>query len=509
VNAKPVHLGIDLGTSSVKGVLVADDGTVVASAERALALEESEPGAAEQDAGVWWVAARETIAELVATPSTWVTAVGLTGQKHAFLPLDAAGKPLCKAVLWCDGRATTEATQAEEAIGRSALGKRTGQIALPGLFVPKWLRFRERSPELAKSVARFAFTKDFLREKLTGTWATDRTEASSSLLYDVGRKAWSEELCAAFHVDATRLPPVGRSGDLAGKVTAHAAADTGLREGTPVVYGSGDNEAAGLGAGATGEGRVAVVLGTSGTVIAHHQDRGAAGGLVWGRHAMRRGYAVTGVVLSAGRALEWIRRTAFARDVTTEEVLAAAESADPGEGSLVFLPSLAGERSPVPDAGATGAFVGLRPGHTRGHLARAVLEGVALSIAEIVMLMRGAGVPVTELRLTSGGARSPFWRGLVGAACGLPVVPVGEQSGPAVGAAMLAARGTGRFSSLAQAAAEWVRPPPPEPPAPREVGRLSELRAHSSAVRNALRGVGSPTPRRARKPARASEPGAT
>ena len=509
MSAKPVHLGLDLGTSSVKGVLVAEDGEVVASAERALTLDEPEPGGAEQDPDAWWLAARETIAELAATPSTWVTAVGLTGQKHAFLPLDAAGRPLCKAVLWCDGRATAEAQQAEDAIGRTALGKRTGQVALPGLFVPKWLRFRERSPELAKCVARFVFAKDWLRLRLTDAWATDRTEASASLLFDVGRKAWSEELCTAFGIDVARLPPVGRSGDLAGKVTAQAAAETGLHEGTPVVYGAGDNEAAALGAGATGEGRVAVVLGTSGTVVAHTEERGAAGGITWGRHAMRRGYAVTGVVLSAGRALEWIRRTAFAKDVTAEEVTAAAESSDPIEGSLVFLPSLAGERSPVPDSGATGAFVGLRPGHTRGHLARAVLEGVAISIAEIVTLMKGAGVPVTELRVTSGGARSAFWRSLIGAACGLPVVPVGERSGPAVGAAMLAARGTGRFSTLAQGALEWVRPPPPEPPAPREVARMEGLRAQLRAVRNALRGVGSPTPRRARKPTLAEETGAT
>lgn len=496
---KDRYVGLDLGTSSIKGVLVDEGGHILAAAERPLVLDTPEPLAAEQDPADWWRASCEVLREVVAGNERRVAVLGLTGQKHAFLPLDSAGKPLGKAVLWCDGRAAEEALDAERRVPRRELGKRTGAIALPGTLVPKWLRFIAREPALASVTARLSFAKDYVRLRLTGVFATDRTEASSSLLYDVGRKAWAPELLEAFHVKESMLPQVGRSAEVSARVTAEGASASGIPEGTSVVFGAGDNEAAALGCGATGEGRVAVVLGTSGTVVAHHDAHGAAGGIVWGRHAMRRGYAATGVVLAAGRALEWIRHAAFAGDFTAEQVIAAAEASDPSEGPLVFVPSLAGERSPVPDAGATGAFVGLRPGHGRGHLARAVLEGVALSIAEIVQQLRGAGVPVTELRLTSGGARSPFWRSLVGAACGLTVVPVGGESGPAVGAAMLAARSTGRYGILADLGRAWVAPMPPEVPDPKETERMRGLLGMLSGTRNALRSVGSPPEKRAKR----------
>jgi xylulokinase len=495
--ATDLYAGLDLGTSSVKGVLADAEGNLVAEAKRILVLEVPEPLAAEQDPEAWWTASAEVLRELSATGGDRVRAVGLTGQKHAFLPLDEAMKPLSPAVIWCDGRATDEAEEVEKRVGRAALGRRTGAVSLPGLLVPKWLRFAAREPALAARTRHLVFAKDWIRWRLCGALATDRTEASATLLYDVGRRAWSEELLQAFGVDRAWLPDAGRSADVSGRVTAEGEAATGIRVGTPVVHGAGDNEAAALGCGAAGTGRVAVVLGTSGTVIAHHDVRGRAGGLVWGRHAFRAGYAATGVVLSAGRALEWIRHAAFAPDFTTAEVLEAAQASDPAAGPLVFVPSLVGERSPVPDPRATGVFLGLRPGHGRGHLARAVLEGVALEIAEIVDLLRGEGVPVTELRLTSGGASSSFWRGLVGDASGVAVVAAGETSGPAYGAAMIAARSTGRFGTLAEMATRWVRASERRLPDPREWERLRRLLATLRATRTALRAVGPPAPTRA------------
>jgi xylulokinase len=489
VGERDLYVGLDLGTSAVKGVLVDAEGGTLAQEERPLALETPGPLAAEQDPEAWWSASRDVLRALAARGGDRVAAIGLSGQKHAFLPLDASRRPLSRAVLWCDGRAEEEAEEAHRRVPRAALARHTGAHAMPGTLVPKWLRFRRGDPAAAARVAHLVFAKDWLRLRLTGELATDRTEASASLLYDVGRKQWSETLCAAFDVSRAWLPSVRRSADLAGRVSVEGAAATGLRAGTPLVGGAGDNEAAALGCGAVGEGRVAVVLGTSGTVIAWHGRRGAAGGLVWGRHATRRGYAATGVVLSAGRALEWVARATFPRDFALDEVVAAAQASDPNEGPLVFVPSLAGERSPVPDPGASGAFVGLRPGHGRGHLARAVMEGVALSIAEVVRLLRGAGISPRELRLTSGGARSPFWRGLVAAAAGLPVRTVGDAFGPALGAAMLAARGAGRFSTLAAAAEAWVPEGEVETPEPAEVARLAALATTLRAARNALRNV--------------------
>ncbi len=490
-------LGLDLGTSSVKGVLVdGATGAVLAEAERPLALVEVGVLGAEQDPEAWWAAASAVLRELAfeaASRQLHPRALGLTGQKHALLPLDAEGRPLHRAILWCDGRALEETVEVHAKADR-LLGKRTGSLAFPGYLLPKWLRLRRHAPDVAARTARLVFAKDWLRLRLTDVVATDRTEASSSLLFDIGRKAWAPDLLAMFDVPATLLPTVVRSSDVAGRVSAAAAAETLLPVGLPVVGGAGDNEAAALGCGAVGDGKVAVVLGTSATVIAHHATRGSAGGLVWGRHALRQGYAATGVVLSAGRALEWVRRAAFPSDFTTDEVVEAAAASDPSAGPLVFVPSLAGERSPVPDPTASGAFVGLRPGHGRGHLARAVLEGVALSVADVLRVMRGAGVPVTELRLTSGGAKSAFWRGLVAAAANLPVVAFGEAHGPATGAAMLAARSTGEHGGrLADIAARWLPPKSAEAPVASEVERLGRLGPWLAGVRNALRSVGAPT----------------
>ena len=194
--------------------------------------------------------------------------------------------------------------------------------------------------------------------------------------------------------------------------------------------------------------------------------------------------------------LEWIRHAAFSSHFTIEEVVEAAAASDPSDGALVFVPSLAGERSPVPDAGASGAFVGLRPGHGRGHLARAVLEGVALSIAEVIRLMRGAGIPVSDLRLTSGGAASSFWRGLISASTDLPVRAMGDVHGPALGAALLAARGGGRFKTLKDGVDAWIVPLPPTPPDPLDVTRLAGLGTTLRSVRNALRATSMPRRRR-------------
>jgi xylulokinase len=486
------YLGLDVGTSSVKGIAVDGTGRVLAQAERPLGMSEPEPLAAEQDADEWWERSVEVLRELAPAVGGRPRALGLTGQKHALLPLDRDDRPLRPAVLWCDGRAVEEARETERRVGRAALARRTGALAMPGYLVPKWLWLSRREPDVVARTARLCFAKDYVRLRLTGEFATDRTEASASLLYDLVGKAWSADLEGAFGVSPTLLPAVARSGDVAGRLSAEGAARTGLAAGTPVAGGAGDNEAGAVGCGATGDGRVAVVLGTSATIVGWHVRHGTAGGLVWGRHAMRRGYAATGVVLSAGRALEWVRSLAFPKDMTVEEVLAAAQASDPREGPLVFLPSLAGERSPVPDADASGAFLGLRPGHTRGHLARAVLEGVAIAVAEVVGLLRGAGVPVTDLRVTGGGAESPFWRALVAASAGIPVRSCGGTTGPALGAAILAARATVRGTTIAGLAASWVPEATPEVPDPARVERLRALAAGVRAARNAVRTLGRP-----------------
>ena len=481
-------LGLDLGTSGVKALVVDAEGRTLGEGLERLELVTDEPLQAEQDAGEWWRATVGAIrACLAAAGEARVVAVGLTGQKHALLPLDADRRPLRRAILWADGRATQECDEVRAVF--PAVARRTGFLPQPGFLVPKWLRFLRTEPELAARTARLCQAKDWLRLKLTGALATDRTEASASQAYDFRANAWSDALLRLWDLPRELLPPVRRSTSEAGRVSAKAAAETGLPEGIPVAAGAGDNEAAAVACGALGAGRVAVILGTSGTVVAWNKLRASAGGLSYNRHVISAGYAATGTVLSAGRALRWIRRTAFPSGFGTAEVLEAAAASDPTRAPLVFLPSLVGERSPVPDPLATGAFVGLRPSHGRGHLARAVVDGVSLALAEVLVLLRGAGVPVTDLRVTSGGAASALWRQTLAAATGVPLRRVAEREGPALGAAILAAAMTGSHGTLDELMERWVQPSEPESPDPAEQARLQGLGARLRAVRTALQGV--------------------
>lgn len=486
--AADVFLGLDIGTSSVKGVATTAHGRVLCEARESLVLLSEEPLAAEQDPESWWQASVAVLRTLAAgVPDTRdVTAIGLTGQKHALLALDADDRPLGRAILWADGRAHAEAE--ELAAIYPAIRKRSGYHPMPGFIVPKWLRFLRGQPELGRAARCLLFAKDYVRLRLAGVKATDRTEASASQVYDFRSDGWIEELCDLFEMPKERVP-IHRSTDFVGNLTREAASLTGLPPAIPISAGAGDNEAAAVGAGALGEGRVAVILGTSGTVVGWSMQRTPAGGLVWNRHVLPRGYAGTGTVLSAGRAIDWARRTFYPPGARMVELLREAEAADPRIAPLVFLPSLVGERSPVSDPHATGSFAGLRPTHGRPHLARAVMEGVAISLAEIVVLLRGAGVEVSELRLTSGGAASMFWRKLIGSAAGLPVRFVGHGHAPALGAAAIAAAGTGHHGTLQELVARWVEPGPVEAPDPAERERLARLATTLRALRNALRGV--------------------
>ncbi len=484
---REAYLGVDVGTSSVKALLVGLDGREVASAAARIPLVAIRPLQAEQDAEVWWQGTVSAVQQcLAAAPRTRVLAVGLTGQKHALLGLDGDGRPVSPALTWADGRARREAQHVREVF--PAAGRRVGRHALPGLFLPKWLYWREREPAASSAVRMFLFAKDYVRFRLTGTFATDRTEASASLLFDFRRNTWSTQLTSFFELDEALLPAVLEPAAESGEVSASGAAETGLPVGIPVAAGAGDNEAAALAVGGLEPGAIAVTLGTSGTLLGWNRIRSSAGGLVWNRHVVRGGYAATGTLLSAGRALRWLRDTAYPEGSRVTDVLAEAEAARASSAPLVFLPGLEGERSPVPDPDATGAFVGLRTVHGRGHLARAVIEGLSLSMAEILVLMRAAGIAVEELRITGGGAGSALWRSLLAAASNTPVRVVGKVQGPALGAALLAAvmDGHGALRSLA---GEWVRPGRLEAPDPDEVARLEPLGTMLRASRNALRGV--------------------
>lgn len=481
------YLGIDVGTSSVKALLTDADGHALASTSARIPLIATEPLQAEQDAEVWWNGAVEAITSCLAdAPDASVAAVGLTGQKHALLGLDEAGDPVAPALTWADGRARHEANHIRNVF--PAAGRRVGRHALPGLWLPKWLWLQRNGAAAAARVRTFLYAKDYVRFRLTGSLATDWTEASASLAFDFRRNTWSSTLAGYFDLDPGWLPEVLAPVAESGRVHAAGSAATGIPTGTPVAAGAGDNEAAAVAVGAVRPGVVAVTLGTSGTLVGWSRVRSTAGGLVWNRHVPRAGYAGTGTLMSAGRALRWFRDVAYPAGTRVPELMQEAEAAGPGPSPLIFVPSLVGERSPVPDPLATGAFVGLRAVHRRPHMARAILESTALQMAEILVLMRGSGMQVDELCITGGGAASALWRSLIAAAADTPVRLVGQAEGPALGAAMIAASmATGAApETLADA---WVRPGRLEAPDPDERERLAPLATMLRATRNALRGV--------------------
>lgn len=484
-------LGLDIGTSATKGVLCDAAGVVRTAASAPHAISHPRAGWSEQDPLQWWDAAVGVVRELLRkgcqaglgadenSVAAAIAGVGLSGQMHGsvFLPTaarngDGTAMPLRPALLWNDQRTAPQCAAIEAATGgRAALVQRSGNAALTGFTLPKILWLRDCEPEIFARTACVLLPKDFVRYRLTGSLATDVGDGAGTLLFDVAARNWSAALLATLGLPADLMPPVLESAAVAGQVTAWAAAQTGLRRGTPVVAGSGDNMCGAVGAGVVEPGRVLATLGTSGVMYAHCDaprldliDPQRPGRL----HTMcaadgrgpaaeqRGGWCVTGCMLSAAGALQWAR-DAVAPHAAYEALLDEAAQSPPGARGLVFLPYLTGERCPHPDPLARGAWIGLTARHTRGDLLRAVLEGVTIGMRQILDLMRSIGVPVSRLRLGGGGAKSQLWRQLQADVYGVDVEIVGGDEGPAHGAALLAGVGAGVWASVAEACRTAIR----------------------------------------------------
>lgn len=472
--ADGVFCGLDVGTSGVKAILVNPAGDVVASATTPLTMRTPHPGWAEQDPDDWWAASVAAIRDVCAQrPNAPVLAVGLSGQMHSSVFLDRGGSVVRPALLWCDGRTTEQcAGITRSAGGEARLRDWVSNPALEGFTLPKVLWLRAREPAAYARVATVLLAKDFIRYRLTGTLATEPSDASGTLMFDPARLRWSDELLAAVDVPRALLPDVGGSAEVLGRLTAEAARATGLTEQTPVVGGGADNACGAAGVGVVAPGEAVASWGTSGTMLAPTQEP-----LVDPRlrahtfcHVAPRTWYLMGVVLSAGGAFAWYRDQ-LARELAgmpdanerlDEEAARIARGAD----GVTFLPYLQGERTPHRDAAARGAFLGLSLAHSRAHLTRAVLEGVCFALRDSLTILSDLGLSPKELLLTGGGARSAFVRRLQAEVYGLPVSTVNREEGPAYGAALLAAVGAGAFPDLAAAAgATLVRSAPERPDA--------------------------------------------
>ena len=478
-------VGLDVGTTGVKAIALSPDGEVLATAAHGYPLSTPRAGWSEQDPEDWWVASQAALVEVA--EGREVAGIGLSGQMHGLVALDSEDRVIRPAILWNDQRTAAECAEIESRIGVERLVELTGNRALTGFTAPKLLWLRRHEPDAYARIARVLLPKDYVRLRLTGEWAIDASDASGTLLLDVGRRAWSEEVVEALDLPAAWLPPVLESPVQAGDVGASCR----LLQATPVAAGAGDQPAAAVGVGAVRPGILSVVLGTSGVVLAplpayEHDPAGRVHAFC---HAVPDAWQAMGVMLSAAGSLQWFHER-LAPDVPVERLVAEAAAWDPGAGGLVFLPYLAGERTPHADPDARGAFLGLELRHDRGALVRAVLEGVAFGLRDCLDLLRSLGVDAQSGRVSGGGARGDLWLRIVASVLDVPLERTASEEGSALGAALLGGVAGGVFSDVHDAVARCVRVGDVVEPDPVWRDAYAEQAARYRALYPALRDAG-------------------
>lgn len=464
-------IGIDASTTATKAVLIDAAGAVVGIGVAEYGYDVPRPLWSEQHPAIWWdgtVAAIRSVLASTGVDGAAVVGVGLTGQMHGLVLLDAAGMVLRPAILWNDQRTGKACDEIRRAIGLERLIAITGNDALPGFTAPKLVWVRDHEPDVWTRIAHVLLPKDYVRLRLTGTYALDKADGAGTALFDLAARGWSAEVTAALGIDSSWLPPTFEGPEVTGEITAGAADATGLRQGTPVVAGGGDQSANAVGVGAVEPGVVALSLGTSGVVFAttDRPIRDPRGQVHAFCHAVPGRWHLMTVMLSAAGSLRWFR-DALAPGVTFADLSAEAAGVPAGSDGLLFLPYLTGERSPHPDPLARGAFVGLTVTHERRHLTRAVLEGVVFGLRDGLDLMMGAGMRApSQIRASGGGTASPEWRQILADGLETEVATVSTTEGAAYGAGLLAAVGAGWFPTVEAAAAACVRVTPVAAPGP-------------------------------------------
>src|SRR6266568_2834547 len=465
-------LGIDLGTTGVKAALfAADDGRVLASAFVDYPLVHPRPGWAEQNPAEWWqatlTAIRTCLVEEAAhgvQPSD-VRGVGLSGQMHGVVLLDEDHQVLRPCIIWADQRSEAQCRWMTERVGAARLIELVSNPALPGFSAPKLLWVRDNEPEIFARTRTMILPKDYIRYRLTGVLAMEISDAAGTCLLDVKQGKWSHEVLEAIELDPALLPPVVAADAVCGVITNEVAALTKLLAGTPVAGGGADNACGAVGNGVVRPGLALVSIGTSGVVLAHAatpkvDTSGPIPRVHTFNHAVPHAWYLMGVTQGAGLSLRWVRDNIGLPERALErwtgldayELLAKeAESIPAGSDGLLFLPYLQGERTPHLDAYARGGWIGLIASHDRRHLIRAVLEGVAFSLKDCSTIIQGQGLPIEQVRVTGGGAKSPLWRQIIADVLGVELVTTNATEGPAFGAALLASVAGGVYASVQQA----------------------------------------------------------
>ena len=452
----PYLMGLDISTTSAKALIIDDAGNVVAVANSPQPISQPEPLWSEQDPADWWMGIVKSIRKALADSGLKgddISAIGLTGQMHGLVLLDENGVVLRPSILWNDQRTQAQCDFITGVIGQQRLIELTGNLALTGFTAPKILWVRDHEPDIYARAKQVLLPKDFIRYKLTDTYATDLAGASGTLLLNVAERAWSHEVLDALAIPAEWMPPVHEGTGITAGISAAAAAATGLSIGTPVVGGGGDQAAGAIGMGCVTPDKIGVTVGTSGVVFAPlsayaYEPEGRLHAFC---HAVPGTWHFMGVMLSAAGSLQWYKDT-FAPGIGFDSLLAETAPVPAGSEGLFFLPYLTGERTPHPDPLARGAFIGMTSRHERGHMTRAVLEGVAFGLKDSFTLIDQAGLPDHfEVRISGGGAKSPVWQQIIADVLGAPLVNINTTEGGAFGAAILASVAAGVFDDVTAA----------------------------------------------------------
>jgi xylulokinase len=467
----PLVLGLDLGTSSVKAMLVDSNGSVVLNASRPYPIKSPHPGWCEQDPAVWWHSVKEAVHELLSRTGfngDSVSSICVSGQMHGMVLLDSYGEVLRPAIIWSDNRTRSQRIQIENELGAEALIEITGNRASTGFAAVSFLWVRQNEPRIAEAVKTLLFPKDYIRMRLTDVVCTDFSDASGSLLLDIRRRQWSQEIASIVGIELDALPEIKGSHEAAGELSRQAAETLGLRPGTIVATGGGDSMVGALGCGVVREGVWSVNIGTGGQVLSS-----TARPVVdkMGRtntfcHAAPDMWVVQGSTLSAGLSLRWFRDALGKEEKLLSEICGIdaydlltleAAKAPPGSEGLVFLPYLIGERTPHNDPAARGVFFGLNLAHDKTHMVRAVLEGVAFAFRDCKEVLTGLGLKPEKLVFRGGGSGSSLWREILASVLSETVVSAAQPNDVCFGSCLLAGIACGLWMDLNQACAETVK----------------------------------------------------
>ncbi|WP_138755285.1 xylulokinase [Paenibacillus sinopodophylli] len=453
-------IGIDLGTSAVKVLLVDKNGTVAGEASRSYPLFHEHTGWSEQRADDWVDGTVEALRELTSAAGIHAAAIegiSFSGQMHGLVLLDSEGNPIRNAILWNDTRTTRQCREIESKLGDKLLSV-TRNPALEGFTLPKILWVRENEPEAFANAELFLLPKDYLRYRLTGELHMDYSDAAGTLLLDVAGKVWSSDVLETFELPISFCPPLVESHGLVGTLLPQFAASSGLPESTKVFAGGADNACGAIGSGILSEGLTLCSIGTSGVILSYENDKSKdfEGKVHFFNHGKEDSFYVMGVTLAAGYSLSWFKKT-FAPNESFDQLLDGVGDILPGAGGLLFTPYLVGERTPHPDSIIRASFIGVDGSHERIHFARAVMEGITFSLNESVDMFRKAGKKVDTIISIGGGAQNPVWLQMQADIFNAKVVALENEQGPGLGAAMLAAYGAGWFDSLEACADKFVK----------------------------------------------------